>query len=117
MLLLMQSSDEAVLTEVCNLIGVIALDEENLSVLTDYGVVPALARCESNCPHCHELYITDLMMLFRLTIFGQCLFRNLHLTPTLSRNTDRNTNTPNKVLMAALSFAIGRLEFVVIVSE
>lgn len=62
-LLLMQSSDEAVLTEVCNLIGVIALDEENLSVLTDYGVVPALAR---------------------------------------------NTNTPNKVLMAALSFAIGR---------
>ena len=65
MLLLMQSSDEAVLTEVCNLIGVIALDEENLSVLTDYGVVPALARCESNCPHCHELYLTDLMMLFR----------------------------------------------------
>jgi len=62
-LLLMQSSDEAVLTEVCNLIGVIALDEENLSVLTDYGVVPALAR---------------------------------------------NTNTPNKVLMSALSFAIGR---------
>jgi len=51
------------LTEVCNLIGVIALDEENLSVLTDYGVVPALAR---------------------------------------------NTNTPNKVLMSALSFAIGR---------
>ena len=43
-MLLMQSSDEAVLTEVCNLIGVIALDEENLSVLTDYGVVPALAR-------------------------------------------------------------------------
>jgi len=62
-LLLMQSSDEAVLTEVCNLIGVIALDEENLSVLTDYGVVPALARV---------------------------------------------TNTPNMVLMAALSFAIGR---------
>jgi len=62
-LLLAQSSDEAVLSEVCNLIGVIALDEENLSVLTDYGVVPALAR---------------------------------------------NTNTPNKKLMASLSFAIGR---------
>ena len=60
MLLLMQSSDEAVLTEVCNLIGVIALDEENLSVLTDYGVVPALARYNGGRRASISITVVDL---------------------------------------------------------
>jgi hypothetical protein len=52
---LLKSEDREVLASICAAIASIAIDEENLAVITDHGVVPMLAHLTNTvCTYVHS---------------------------------------------------------------